>query len=339
MNPLRYLVLWVTTACNAHCAYCYRNDEPPRVMSEEIARAALDLALGSGARFHVQIAGGEPSLALDLVRQIGAWLRESGAAATIAMQTNGTLVDAEVIDACRRYAIEIGMSIDGPPKVHERLRGKASATFRGLALLAEAKIPVRVTTVLTKENTGHLSQLALTLAAFENVTGFGMDVLVNKGRALLNGSLSPDEDQVFAGTKALLETMEGIRRIRNVPLRWRELDAVREALSGAHGPRPFCHACRGESLAVHPDGTAYPCAQNVGDPAAAVGSVFSVDWNRLRGFYKNVRLRGLCGDCPLSASCPGDCPSRLRYNAGRSDKILCAIYRAIAAALMEGKVR
>jgi len=335
---VRYLVLWVTTACNAHCAYCYRGEEAPQVMPMDIARAAIELAVHSGTPFHVQLAGGEPSLVLNLVGQIASYLRKSGAPATLAMQTNGTLICADLINTCRRYGIEVGMSIDGPPKVQEALRGNASATFKGLVLLSEAGIPVQGTAVLTRMNCRYLANLALALAAFENVTGFGIDALVNKGSAARDESLFPDEDSVVSGTRELLDVMAGIRKNRTVPLRWREFEAVQKALTGGHVPRDYCHACRGESLAVHPDGTAYPCAQTIGDLSATVGSVFNVDWNGLRGFYGNVRLRGSCGDCPLAARCPGDCPSRLRYNAGRSDTIMCAIYRTIATALIEGKI-
>ena len=299
-------------------------------MSPETAFAALDLAARSKEPFHVQLAGGEPVLALDLVERISARLRETNAPATIALQTNGTLTDSKLIEICRRYRIEIGLSLDGPPRIHELQRGQAAATFRGLALLAEAEIPVRVTTVLTSVNSDQLVKLALTLAAYENVAGFGLDALVDKGRAVKDRSLVPDENQVVHGIRALMKTLSFLGKNRRISLRWRELDAVRAAMSGMPGEHDYCHACRGESLAVHPDGTTYPCAQTIGDPSAVVGNVKHVDWERLRGFYNNVKMNDDCGDCPLSGRCPGDCPSRLRYNALRKYTIMCTVYRTIA---------
>ena len=58
-------------------------------MSVEVAFAALDLAMRGGKPFHVQLAGGEPALAIDLVERIGERLRETGAPVTIALQTIG----------------------------------------------------------------------------------------------------------------------------------------------------------------------------------------------------------------------------------------------------------
>ena len=121
------------------------------------------------------------------------------------------------------------------------------------------------------------------------------------------------------------------------PLRWRELDAVRAALSNKVGTRPYCHARRGESLAVHPDGMVYPCAQTTGDLAAVAGTVSQVDWVRLRWFHENMIMQGDCGDCQLFGRCPGDCPSRLRYHASHQDNIMCVVYRTIAGKLMSGR--
>jgi uncharacterized protein len=109
---------------------------------------------------------------------------------------------------------------------------------------------------------------------------------------------------------------------------------VNSALKGYGKRGGYCHACKGESLAVHPDGTVYPCGQTVGDPAMAAGTVDRVDWGRLRGMFRGLRLSGDCNECPLQNRCPGDCPSRMHYN-GRwgSDDAMCLIYRTIIESL------
>ena len=118
-QPLRYLVLLVTTACNARCVYCYRDEEQLREMTPDVAYAALDLALRSGEPFHVQLAGGEPALALGLVEHIGARRRKTGAAATLALQTNGACIDSRLTKLCWRYRIDVGISVGGPPETQE----------------------------------------------------------------------------------------------------------------------------------------------------------------------------------------------------------------------------
>ncbi len=328
---LRYVVLWLTTACNLRCAYCYRGDPPASTMPLEVARSALKVAAQSGLPFHVQMAGGEPTLEPGLMEAIGRMVREAGWPATLAVQTNGTLIDRGLIDLCRRYDISVGLSLDGPPEVQERARGGAAATFRGLSLLARAGIPVRLTTVLSSLNVLELGRLALTAASFSNVKAIGLDPVVLKGRAAGRRDLFPSESHLRTGVSLLLVTVNELARMHRPRLRWREQDCVREAMR-SDGPRAsYCHACRGESLAVHPDGTVYPCGQTVGDPAMAAGTVDRMDRHGLRAMFETVRMEGDCGPCPLWGRCPGDCPSRLRYNGAQSPAtpIMCTVYRTI----------
>lgn len=346
--PVRYLVLWLTTGCNLRCAYCYRGDQPGQTMSLEVARTALNLAAASGLPFHVQLAGGEPTLEPDLMEAIGRIIRQAGWSATLAVQTNGTLIDKHLVDVCRRASIAFGISLDGPPEVHERIRGSAAATFRGLALLDRARIPVHVTAVLSALNVMHTDRLILSLACLANVQGVALDPIVLKGNALLPdkrrsdvgiqapaaNAMIPAEREVRAGMHAMLTTLQEINRMRSHPIRWRELDAVTKALNGEAKQKSYCHACKGESLAVHPDGTVYPCGQTVGDSAMAAGTVDRVNWERLRGMFRDTRLRGDCLECPLQNCCPGDCPSRIHYNETcLPTHCMCLIYRTIADSL------
>jgi uncharacterized protein len=330
---IRYLVLWLTTGCNLHCRYCYRKSEDTSAMSEETAEQALGLAAASGVPFHVQLAGGEPALEPGLIEFVACTVRSNRWPATIAVQTNATLVNRHFIDLCSRYHIEVGVSVDGPPDIQEKLRGGAGATFRGLALLDQAKIPVRVTTVLSSVNVGRLYDLVVALARFSNVRGIGLDPLVMSGGATGAVDLLPSLEAVTSGTRHFLTAMGLVNRTYGVGVQWRELEAVRKALSPGGPSRHYCHACTGESLGVHPDGTLYPCSQAIGDPAMTVGTVERVEWDRLKELFYTNRLSGECDTCRLAGRCPGDCPSRLYYN-GDVASAMCAIYRCTAELLM-----
>lgn len=333
-QSVRYLVLWLTTACNLSCRYCYRKESAPATMSREVAREALALAAASGRPFHVQLAGGEPTLEPGLIEFVGRTVREAGWKATLAIQTNGTLVDHRLVDLCRRFAIAMGISLDGPPAVQESLRGRSGATFRGLYLLEAEGIPVRITTVLSAANVCRLADLALSLSLFPNILGMGFDPLVMTGRAQTSEDLLPSPEQVRTGVQKLMKALEQMKRHCKSSLEWRELQKVRHALAKVAEAGPYCHACLGESLAVHPDGRVYPCGQTVGDPEMNAGMIDSVDWASLRTCYQGLRLRGACSSCSLEGRCPGDCPSRLRYNQGGAAHTMCSLYQAIAEELI-----
>lgn len=331
--PVRYLVLWLTTACNLHCRYCYRKSDAPAVMSGDVVQAALSLAAASGLSFHVQLAGGEPTLEPGLIEFVGRRVREARWPATLALQTNGTLVNRHLVEICRRYDIGIGVSLDGPPDVQEALRGMSGASFKGLALLEAAGMPVRITTVLSSVNVGRLDDLVLSLAGFTNIRGIGLDPLVMTGRAAGKSHLHPSAEALRLGVGKLLKALAYMKDSYSVSIPWREMEAVRRALSGRGSSRPYCHACSGESMAVHPDAGVYPCGQAIGDPDLAAGTVDAVDWERLRTCYQGFGLEGDCSSCPLEGRCPGECPSRLRYSNGIVPPAICTVYGTIAEKL------
>jgi uncharacterized protein len=336
---VRYLVLWLTTACNLRCAYCYRPDEPPAVMGREVISAALELAASSGRSFHVQLAGGEPTLEPELLEYAARTVRERGYAATLAVQTNATLLDKTLVALFSKYSASVGVSLDGPPEIQESLRGGAGATFRGLDLLARARVDFRATAVLSQANVGHLGELALCLAAYPNARGLGLDLLVRKGRGAELPSETITADSLNRAVLGLVELFDRVNARRHAPLVWREYQAVAKALRGCSPAASFCHAGLGQSLAVHPSGRLYPCSQSVGDASLAAGKLDAVDWDTLRNAYRGVRLNGHCGGCPLEGRCPGECPSRLKVNASEADRTVCHLYRALARNILEQEAK
>jgi uncharacterized protein len=324
-------------------------------MPRDLIREALALAGSSGQPFHVQLAGGEPTLEPGLVEFTARTLRLAALPATLSLQTNATLLDRPLIECCRRYRIGLGVSLDGPPEVQERLRGGSGATFRGLARLEAAGMAFRVTTVLCAASAPCLGDLVLALAPFSMARSLGLDPVVRRGRAARPMEKTDPGDPAWVAPASAREVAEGVRvllarlgqvnRVRPASLRLRELDAVRAALSGS-APGDFCHACRGESLAVHPDGRVFPCGQAMGDPELAAGTLGRIDWPKLQRAFAGARLQGPCADCPLAGRCPGDCPSRLAsVDPIESDQAqsvqpppaqarpspACAIYRTLAA--------
>jgi uncharacterized protein len=327
--PIRYLTLWPTLACNLDCIYCYRQVRGGDVMPEATALAALSWATASGAPFHVQLAGGEPTLVPDLVETIVRHVRLASGAATLALQTNGTRMDLRLARLCREHQVEVGVSLDGPPAIQEQLRGGASVTFRALEMLCAEDIPVRITAVLSAANAAFLERLGLLLASYPNVRGLALDPLVFLGGAEHRRDLLPTPEGIREGIQSLRQTFRYVESQRNTHLRWRELDLVRHALAGRM-KSDYCHACRGESMAVAPDGSVYPCAQAIGDPSLFAGTVWEVDWTSLKRGFGNKPMNGPCDDCPLRGRCPGDCPSRLRRVPPNYQTAACVIYRTLA---------
>jgi len=216
----------------------------------------------------------------------------------------------------------------GPPAVQEKIRGNGAATIRGMKLLSDANMEFRVTAVVTRQNAGHLHELALLLAAFPTSRGLGLDLLIRKGRAAkLETIAPPSEEALKIGIIRLAETLRRINTRRSIPIQLREWERIKERCARKTGE--YCHACRGESLAVLPDGALFPCSQTAGDPAFACGAVDDPDMSKITAL-SGLTLHGeQCGSCPLASRCPGDCPSRLHYNGIRNSRLACVMYQTL----------
>jgi MoaA/NifB/PqqE/SkfB family radical SAM enzyme len=132
MKPLDAVVA-VTYRCNARCAMCGIWKSPPRDELPPAAYRGLPASLRD-----VNLTGGEPFLRDDLP-EIHAAIREACPRAQTIVSTNGILSGKILaqLSAMRRREPNIGVaiSLDGPAKVHDRIRGVPGAYDRALATL------------------------------------------------------------------------------------------------------------------------------------------------------------------------------------------------------------
>lgn len=336
-GQINYLILALTNRCNLCCRYCYHGNPEKRLDMEPaiLERALMRTATGSGP-LHIQLTGGEPCLVPDLIEAACQKARQLRRPRTMGIQVNGTCLTPRVIDLIRTHQLQVGVSLDGSPRVQESLRGQAAETLRGLMLLEQERIPFRVTAVVSNENVGQLDRLAWLLAAFRQARGIGLDLLVTKGNgADADRAPHPAQPEEMArGIRALVKALTSINGQRETPLRLREWDLVRRMLkrSDEPGERLFCQAAQGASLAVHPDGRCFPCSQSLGDERFAA----HLD-GPLPPTLPPVSLRASrsdCDGCPLEHRCPGDCPSRLFYNPAPARSLACTLYQTLATACM-----
>ncbi|NTU92997.1 MAG: radical SAM protein [Chlorobiaceae bacterium] len=323
-------MLVVTTACNLDCAYCYEGGTGGGgVMELETAIKALDLAASGGGPFHVQLTGGEPLLAGELVFRILDYIRRNDLPATTAIQTNGILLDQACARRLQSFGTAVGVSVDGLPAIQEQLRGQGAATWKALAILDSEGVPFSVTTVLSSRNTRELSTLAMALHSMPMASAIGLDLLVRKGSATAKGGVQPPGAvTIRSSVTRLLATLDVLNAQRSRPLILRERQTVLKALRRDEA-RPYCQACTGSSLAVTPRGELYPCTQTLGDARFHLGTLDDSRLSRTTLPDGQLPEREECAGCGLQGRCPGDCPSRLHYNGADGAGLICDLYRTI----------
>jgi uncharacterized protein len=321
---VKLLVVWVTTRCQLRCPYCYMGagDVAPVDLDAVTFRLAADkLGLGPGAE--VQIAGGEPLLVPQLVDAVATYARQLGVT-RIGVQTNGLAIDDACVALIKRHRLAVGVSIDGPPAVNDRLRGRSADVLRGLAKLEAESIPFGVTAVVSRTSVDTLADLGLLLAGFAQARSLGLDIVRPAGRASADDLPAPAAlRRSFAD---LAQRLAWANRRRRFPLKLRELAAAGCGTSPAYCPSEF-----GLGAALTADGALYPCASLVGRAEYYCGTAAAPDFARLaRGLKTDTSI---CGGCTVT-QCAGRCPSLalLSPQAGRLD---CAL-RIVASRLNAG---
>ncbi|MBM9538439.1 radical SAM/SPASM domain-containing protein [Desulfobulbus alkaliphilus] len=338
-TQINYLILVLTRRCNLQCASCYHGSpDSQQDMSIATLEKAFDLAIAGSGPLHIQLTGGEPTLVPELIEAAAQRALIASRPCTMGIQTNGTCLDAQTVALLKRYRIQVGVSLDGPPAIQEEVRGKSAETLRGLQLLESCALPFRLTTVISNRNVAELDRLALLLAGFRQAMGLGLDLLVVKGNAREAATMLPaPSTALIQGVSSLARTLTIINQRKEIPLQLRELELVKGLLNAktkqVNRTRNFCYAQQGTSLAVHPDGRLFPCGQSLGDPRLFAGSVDQAAPMPLFPQRTLTELAADCSSCPLENKCPGDCPSRLHYNRDHNPLLACDLYRTLAYSL------
>jgi uncharacterized protein len=101
-----------------------------------VIRRLAELRDHQGHGFAVVLHGGEPLLlGRPRLERLLTGLRSAlGPASTLALQTNGTLIDSELIELFADTRTSVAVSLDGPPHVNDRFR----VNHRGGSTFAEA---------------------------------------------------------------------------------------------------------------------------------------------------------------------------------------------------------
>jgi uncharacterized protein len=187
MSLIAGLVVKIAERCNLNCSYCYMYNhvdksyqDRPVFMSTDIFRRLVDrmaeyLDAHRLTDMGITLHGGEPML-MDpaVVEQFVDIARARlGRRVSFGLQTNATLVTDEWIRVVKAQRIAVGVSLDGPPQIHDRFRvyhdgrGSYQAALGGLDKLRSAGISPGILCVIQPGTDGlgvyrHLRSLGLT---------------------------------------------------------------------------------------------------------------------------------------------------------------------------------
>ena len=325
----------VTNRCNMNCVYCQAqagNAASNGMMTEEVARRAVDLALSAPSQYLTfEFQGGEPLLNFPIIKYIVEYAISKQRKKVIEFNivSNLTLLTDEMIDFIKKHQIGISTSLDGDASLHNKNRtyNTGTGTFddvqREVQRLRASGVNVGAIETTTKNSLGAAKQIVDAYCAMGMPSIF-LRPLTPLGRAndrWAEIGYAPAEFITF-----YRECFQYLMELNasGVPIREGHASIVLNKILTGRAVnymelRSPCGAGIGQ-MAYYYDGNVYTCDEGrmlaeMGNDAFYLGSVFENSYDDLinAGACKATCTASIlevlpnCSDCVYSPYC-GTCP-------------------------------
>lgn len=329
--------LEVTRRCPLACSHCYNNlpmkDAAARkreLTAEEYFRL-LDQMADEGCLW-ILFTGGEIFARTDFL-EIYTHAKKRGF--LITLFTNGTMITPSVADYLKKwppFSIEITL-YGRTQKTYEvltRIPGSYEKCLRGISLLRERGLPLKIKTVAVSVNKHEIWEMK-DFVRNDLQVDFKFDAMINPR---IDCSLSPLEVRLSPREIVELDLSDPERVVE-----WKRL--AEQFLRPAHPPEQMdeLYHCGGgvNSFAIDPYGQMSICVLSQADTFSVRDGGFRRAWTES---LRKVRQRKLtritkCVDCQIKALC-GMCPANGELENGDPEKpveFLCHVAHLRAATL------
>jgi MoaA/NifB/PqqE/SkfB family radical SAM enzyme len=149
------LTFQLTRNCNFRCVYC---SEPPGIRTRT-RDEVLDMIDKLRGMRRIIFSGGEP---MAYKYFWDALEHAQGKFDLIVLSTNASLISRDDAARLRDLVDYVDVTVDGPRRQHDAIRGNYDKVIRGLRRLAEEEIPLSVICVYMKQNRTAINYIAQT---------------------------------------------------------------------------------------------------------------------------------------------------------------------------------
>lgn len=234
--------------CNQRCFNCHLWDQKTSELETHEILSTIDRLFLAGVRFLI-FTGGEPLLK-EGIEQIIAHTFKKGI--YVKLNTNGRLLNEK--KECLKNLDELHLSLDGPEKVNDYLRGQDSFkyTHEAIILAQRQGVPISMTTVLSKYNLEHIQFLINFAKKYKIKIGFQPASLNYLGSEEDN-PLSP----IVKEYKSAISYLIKCKRRWNMPI-INSITGLKHMYHFPDAKNVFCFTEK-LALAIDPDGQIFSC--------------------------------------------------------------------------------
>ena len=339
----------VTRNCNLACGYCFQEHSGGiielstvetilrRVIAHNLAVDPLNKVI------QIYWHGGEPLLAgLDFFRAIiGLEAQYPELAFENRIQTNGTLMSADMARLLTENQFQVGFSLDGPKEIHNRyrrFRGSQSGSFeaarrgiecyRGFAR-ADRVAVIAVVTRAGIDRAFDLFEFFKELRAEVQLDIYDvrwLDLMPEAGEVSGLPDLAPRPEEVGRFLVELFDLWfwDQERQVDFKELR-QEVKMILQPEIDLGDPF-HKKRCDFRRLIFAPNGRVFSCDQWVNDEKTALGDIHqdsmaailtnkAVLWEEIKQRIRRSGKHLACGACEWGRQCGGGCLTCMKYNA------------------------
>jgi len=299
---LKHLTIHLTKACNLNCEYCHVAAEAGLKDDNTIDKRIIDNLFAPSLK-SVSVAGGEPFYVKRKLYGFLNFIPEN--IESVAITTNGLLIDDEDFNIIKDKNIRLQFSVDGNVKEHENNRGKGTyqTVIYNIKKAIDNGIRVDVLTTVSNENINDIENFINKIDEI-GVENISLLHFTPKGR----GGYRPENE--VSKTK-WIKFCYGLKRMTcNAKTRiWVQPRFLTiEQINNMEEDRKInmCNCHRFEYAYVDiDDGVVYPCGLAYDTPLS-IGTLkeFDIDSLIRRAIEKDT-IPDECSNCSLAAKCGG----------------------------------
>lgn len=339
-GPALTLIVKGTRLCNLRCSYCNDWRSGPNqsmrfpVLAHLTARA---LRQANPAVVDFVWHGGETTMMPRRFYQRALYLQSRfsrpGQVIRNELQTNATRITPEWAQFFADFGFSIGISLDGPPALHDRQRryvsgaGSSADVMRGIATLRDHGVEPSVLMVIDEDALRLGASAIFEFFLDAGIPRFGLLAAKPSNQPGAPPGTPTDHYVDPARFNAFLADLYDIWAAHGDPrIQIRELEVLRNRIARTrHRPCTLAGGCLGSYFLVEPSGEVAHCDLFLGDPAYTLGNVLTAGFEEMRAGPAMKALQeanraalARMGSCPHFDVCNGWCPHE-RYTAARHD--------------------
>ncbi|MDO8443417.1 MAG: radical SAM protein [Candidatus Azambacteria bacterium] len=342
---INILYLLLSDACNIRCRYCYFLAPMPHgyqssLMKKETAIKALDLFTHCVKRSitkghpeqHIVIYGGEPTLNKEVLLEVLQYIDRLKAKKLlpgklpITVNTNGILLDKEILTQCKATEVVVAISVDGPKEIHDQMRvyssgkGTFDEVMRSYRLAQQMGVKTGICVTIDRHNLFRMKEIVRWLADELGAKGMGFNILIeNEVDPIVSG------EKTQYGEIVAQKLIESFKMARAAGI---YEDRMMRRVKNFLDKTPVLSDCGGCGLqiVVSPDGKIGVCQAFCGRKEFFVTEPLETFEPESHPFWKQWRKRSplankVCRSCVALGNCGGGCP----YNAYRTKGTIYAL--------------